>query len=394
MGLIIKSLLDNDLYKFSMGAAVFQMYPRAWVKYKFIDRGKAEWPEGFVEKLRFQVGRMSELEFAHEDIAYLREMCPYLPPTYLEWLQHFRFKPWEVKIKDGKGLDIEIVGPWRSAIYWEVPLMALISELYFQGVIEQQLERGLDKKDIEKAETLRCLGVKFADFGTRRRFSLGNQERVISLIQPCALESLVGVSNVYLARKFHTRPMGTQAHEWFMFHAAKYGFKYANEISLEKWVEMYQGNLGIALSDTYTTGNFLKAFGPKYARLFDGVRHDSGDPLEFADKMIHHYQSLKIDPRSKTIVFSDGLDVEAVGWIERNCRDHEGNSRIKTSYGIGTNLTNDVGVVPLNMVIKMVEADPNGNGDWTPTVKLSDVDGKHTGDPKWVKICQETLGIK
>jgi len=159
-------------------------------------------------------------------------------------------------------------------------------------------------------------------------------------------------------------------------------------MALEQWVEVFQGNLGIALSDTYTTDNFFKAFGAKYAKLFDGVRHDSGDPLKFTDKVVAHYEKLGIDPMTKTIVFSDGLTPGSVLAISSYAK-----RRIKCSFGIGTNLTNDVGVTPLNMVIKMVAADPNGDGEWTPTVKLSDVSGKHTGDPKMIELCKGILGV-
>jgi nicotinate phosphoribosyltransferase len=199
--------------------------------------------------------------------------------------------------------------------------------------------------------------------------------------------SFVGTSNVHFAMVNEVKPIGTHAHEWFMFHAAKYGFKMANELGLEDWVNVYRGDLGIALSDTYTTEVFFTQFDKKFAKLFDGVRHDSGSPIEFAQKTILHYERLGIDPRSKTIIFSDALNYDKVARIADYCR-----GRIGMSFGIGTNLTNDVGLKPMNIVIKMVEAFPEG-GEWTPVVKLSDERGKYTGEPKMIDLAKEILHI-
>jgi nicotinate phosphoribosyltransferase len=185
-----------------------------------------------------------------------------------------------------------------------------------------------------------------------------------------------------------TKPIGTHAHEWFMFHAAKYGFKMANTVGLEHWVDVYRGDLGIALSDTYTTECFFNAFDKKFAKLFDGVRHDSGDPVTFAAKTIEHYRKLGIDPRSKTIIFSDALNYTKVERITNYCRD-----KIGMSFGIGTNLTNDVSLEPLNMVIKMTEALPE-NEPWIPVVKLSDEKGKYTGNPEMIQLAKQVLHLE
>jgi nicotinate phosphoribosyltransferase len=186
--------------------------------------------------------------------------------------------------------------------------------------------------------------------------------------------------------KYDTVPIGTHAHEWFMFHAAQFGYKYANRASLENWVKIYRGDLGIALSDTFTTPVFFRDFDTLFAKLFDGVRHDSGDPLEFADKTIAHYKSLRINPLSKTIVFSDALNPEMVQKITEYCK-----GKIGMSFGIGTNFTNDVGVKPLNMVIKISHV---LTGDrWTQVVKLSDAPGKHTGNDEIVGRIMSELGI-
>ncbi|MBQ2099002.1 MAG: nicotinate phosphoribosyltransferase, partial [Bacteroidales bacterium] len=218
-----------------------------------------------------------------------------------------------------------------------------------------------------------------------RRFSYENPDNVVSVLNNYR-STFVGPSNVYLAMKYDTTPIGTHAYEWFMFHAAMFGYKYANRASLENWVKIYRGNLGIALSDTFTTPVFFRDFDTLFAKLFDGVRHDSGDPLEFADKTIAHYQSLRINPLSKTIVFSDALNPQMVERIHDYCKD-----KIGMSFGIGTNFTNDVGVRPLNMVIKLSHVLTDNR--WTQVVKLSDTPGKHTGNDEVVGRIMAELGI-
>jgi nicotinate phosphoribosyltransferase len=200
-------------------------------------------------------------------------------------------------------------------------------------------------------------------------------------------KAFVGSSNVHFAMINSVKPIGTHAHEWFMFHAAKYGFKMANSTGLDDWVKVYRGDLGIALSDTYTTKVFYTKFDRMFAKLFDGVRHDSGDAIQFAEQTILHYRGLGIDPLSKTIIFSDALNYEKVLRIADYCRE-----KIGMSFGIGTNLTNDVGLKPMNIVIKMTEAFPDGDG-WTPVVKLSDEKGKYTGDETRIQLAKSILNI-
>jgi nicotinate phosphoribosyltransferase len=207
-----------------------------------------------------------------------------------------------------------------------------------------------------------------------------------SLTQYCG-GTFIGSSNLHMAMRYQTKPIGTHAHEWFMYHAAQYGFKMANAIGLEHWTQVYRGDLGIALSDTYTTEVFFRQFDKMYSKLFDGVRHDSGDPLLFADKVIAHYTRMGISPASKTIIFSDGLDYEKVARIVDHCR-----GRIGMSFGIGTSLTNDVGPSPMNIVIKMTAARPE-NEHWTPVVKLSDEHGKHTGEETAIALAKAILEI-
>jgi nicotinate phosphoribosyltransferase len=252
------------------------------------------------------------------------------------------------------------------------------------------LQRESDDEVIEKTkakmEAYAKLGITIAEFGTRRRHSFKVHQLVVETLKKYA-KAFVGTSNVHLAMVNQTKPIGTHAHEWFMFHAAKYGFKMANTVALENWIDVYRGDLGIALSDTFTTDEFYEVFDKKFTKLFDGVRHDSGDALAFADKTIEHYKSKGIDPLSKTIIFSDSLDLEKVKRIADYCC-----GKIGISFGIGTNFTNDVGLKSMNIVIKMMEALPEAQ-PWTPVVKLSDVPGKHSGDEKMIRLAKEVLGI-
>ncbi len=389
--MIIKSILDNDLYKFTMQNAVLNLFPRAKVRYKFINRDPERlFPEGFDKLLREEVQKMKDLALTKEELEFFKKSAYYLPPTYFDFLAGYRFNPDEVKISLENGhLRINIEGYWYRTILWEVPLMAIISELYFKVVKSKTYSQEKIIEIVkEKADLYNRLGVKVADFGTRRRYSFENHDLVVKILKDFGKPAFVGTSNVFLAYKYNLVPIGTHAHEWFMFHAAKFGYKMANKLALENWVKVYRGDLGIALSDTFTTEAFFRAFDKKLAKLFDGVRQDSGDPIEFANKMINHYRNLGIDPKSKVIIFSDSLTPEKVKEIAVCCKD-----KIKISFGIGTNFTNDVGVKPLNIVIKMSEAKPEG-WDWVEVVKLSDARGKYTGSNKLIEMVKDILQIR
>jgi nicotinate phosphoribosyltransferase len=267
-------------------------------------------------------------------------------------------------------------------------VLSLISELYYRlHRLDRINDEEVSKRTIQKIEQYNKLGVTVAEFGTRRRHSYKVHRLVMRALKNFGGNSFVGTSNVHMAMLNQVKPIGTHAHEWFMFHAAKFGFKMANSMGLENWVDVYRGDLGIALSDTYTSKVFFKQFDKKFAKLFDGIRHDSGDPIIFAAETIKHYEKLGIDPLSKTIIFSDALNYEKVARIVDFCR-----GKIGMSFGIGTNLTNDVGLQAMNIVIKLVSAYPEG-GEWTPVVKLSDEKGKYTGEPRVIELAREILDI-
>ncbi|NLR68293.1 nicotinate phosphoribosyltransferase [Chitinophaga varians] len=386
----LNSILDNDFYKFTMQHCVIKLFPKARARYKFINRGKHAFPPGFDKLLRQAVDDMQYLQLSQEEKDFLTVTCPYLDPTYLDFLQGYRYNPAEIHIaQHGDQLEVHADGYWYRTILWEVPLMSLICELYYEATGQQRVP---DEQVVEitrtKIERYKDLNITIADFGTRRRHSLAVQKLVVQTLRQYGGNTFIGTSNIHLAMRNGVKPVGTHAHEWFMFHAAKYGFKMANMLGLEHWVQVYRGDLGIALSDTYTTPVFFEQFDKKFAKLFDGVRHDSGDPLHFADETVRHYLDKGINPLSKTIIFSDGLDYQKVATIAAHCR-----GKIGMSFGIGTNFTNDVGLTPLNIVVKMYEALPEDAPRWTPVVKLSDEKGKYTGDEHMISLAKEMLEL-
>jgi len=383
------SLLDNDFYKFTMQHAVVKLFPKAKARYHFINRGHHHFPEGFAGCLKEAIAQMTSLQLADDDKEFLRVTCPYLDPTYLDFLKGFRYDPGEVQVsQEGGQLEVLIEGYWYRTILWEVPLMSLISELYYRMGGQPRIPDAEVKESVRtKILHYRSLGIKVAEFGTRRRYSYKVHRLVAGSLKEHGTGCFMGTSNVHLAHVLKLRPIGTHAHEWFMFHAASYGFKMSNSMALENWVAVYRGDLGIALSDTYTSKVFFQSFDKKFSKLFDGVRHDSGDPIDFAKAAIEHYRRFNIDPLSKTIIFSDGLDPQKVDRIAAFCRD-----KIGMSFGIGTNFTNDVGPAALNIVIKMTEAQPE-NEQWIPVIKLSDEPGKYSGDPEMISLAKKVLQL-
>lgn len=387
---VFNSILDNDFYKITMQSAVVKLFPNTKARYKFINRGEHKFPAGFDQILRTAVDNMAELQLTKDEKQFLIITCPYLTPAYIDFLEGYRYDPTEVKIiQNGSDLEVTVEGYWYRTILWEVPLLALISEFYY---IATEQERWSDEQIVEntiqKVEHYKSLGVKFAEFGTRRTHSYNVHRLIVKTLMQHSGNNFTGSSNVHMAMLYKTKPIGTHAHEWFMFHAAEYGFKMANAMALEHWVDVYRGDLGVALSDTYTTEVFFKQFDTKFAKLFDGVRHDSGDPIEFANLTIEHYRNHGINALYKYIIFSDGLNTEKVESITKATQ-----GRIGISFGIGTNLTNDVGLRPMNIVMKLSSVLTSDN-EWVPTIKLSDEPGKHTGDPRMIELAQEILRIK
>lgn len=387
--MIIKHFTDNDLYKFSVMLAIQKLYPWAYVKYAFTNRGGTQFPEGFAERMKEEVALMVNLKLTKEEKRFIKKRCYFFDPFFIDFLEGYRYDPEEVTIvQNGGDLSVVIEGYWYRTVLWEVPLMAIISELYFK--MTGAKPEGVEEKTKAKAIALKDLEADYSEFGTRRRFSFDVQDEVIGTLQANSGEYFKGTSNMYFAMKYDTTPIGTMPHEWFMYHGAFFGYRSANIKALEAWVEVYDGSLGIALTDTYTTDSFFNSFSLKQAKLFDGVRHDSGDPLTFADKTIEFYEQNRIEPVSKTIVFSDSLNIEAVKAIKEHVA-----GRIHDTYGIGTFFSNDVGVKALNIVIKLTDIKAHKkDAEFLQAVKLSDVSGKHTGDTKEIQLSKMTLGLE
>ena len=290
-----------------------------------------------------------------------------------------------VWLDEEKHLHITVTDYLYRVTLYEVPILAIVSQLrnhMLNHCIDMQLVIG---KLAPKISLSNKSGIPFSEFGTRRRYSFNVQDEVIKYIKEHSIYC-TGTSNCYFAMKYDMKMMGTHPHEWFMFHGAMYGYKQANYMALENWTNVYDGDLGIALTDTYTTDVFFKNLSRKQAKLFDGIRQDSGDEFQFVMKAIARYKELGIDPSTKTIIFSNALTFDKAEEIQEYCR-----GRIRCAFGIGTNLTNDTGFKPSNIVMKLTSCRMNKNQPVFNCVKLSDDLGKHTGDTEEVKHCIQTI---
>lgn len=378
---IIQSLLDTDLYKLSMQNAVLKHRQNVPVEYVFNNRRpEAKFNDDFANAFQYHLDEMRGLRMNLDQLHWFRSELSWLGEDYIQYLMNYRFDPSEVqwRVVDQE-LQLRIRGLWERTILWEVPLMALISELYFRHCDKVWLFDSQEQIDKLNAKGTALNGLNFTDFGTRRRRSYNTQDLVVNLLREYPM--FTGTSNVHLAHKYSIKPLGTMAHEWIMGISALEGLRHANRHAMRIWQEVYKGNLGTALTDTFGSDVFFADFDGSLARLFDGVRHDSGCPFEYTDKVIRHYKSLRIDPTTKTIIFSDGLNVETAVAIAK----HIGN-RIRFSFGIGTNFTNDFGdSKPLNMVIKLSKCND------VCVVKLSDTPSKSIGDSDALRVARWTF---
>lgn len=379
---IITSLLDNDLYKFTMLQAMLHQFPQTHGVYRFRCRNNADtvYPLADIkEQLEKQLDSLCELRFLEDELEYLRSLR-FMRSDFVDYLELFKLKRRFIKVStDSKNrLSIDIEGPMIQAMFFEVFVLSIVNELYFRALSNDSvIEEGQRRLD-EKVAALRHYAAKqandgrdtppfvVADFGTRRRFSKAWQAHVVETLYKAQPNIVSGTSNVYLAKKLGMTPIGTMAHEFMQaFQALDVRLRDSQKAALEAWVHEYRGDLGIALTDVVGMDAFLRDFDLYFAKLFDGLRHDSGDPYVWGDKAIAHYKKLKIDPKTKILTFSDGLNLEKAWELHQYFQ-----GRIRTSFGIGTNLTNDMGITPINIVLKLVEC----NGQ--PVAKLSDSPGK------------------
>ncbi len=397
---IINHFTDDDLYKFTMCCAVIENFPRTQVKYKFKDRNNTVYPEGFAVELERQIAMLENVVITEEEISFMKKKCTYIPSWFYSFLKGFRFDRRWVKIRqDDLGhLDIEFEGAWCDTIFLEVKVLAIVSELFYI-MTGQTSEMDLDDyylKIREKAARLIEGGCHFSEFGTRRRASFATQDTVIRAMKNYASEGsgkgqFVGTSNVYFAMKYDLTPIGTMAHEIVCAVAGMYGPQMANHLAMETWAKTYRGALGTFLYDTYGWRIFSLNFSEDYANMFKGLRIDSGDNFEELDKIIGKYKSLNIDPRTKQVVFSNGLNVDEAIQIQKYAE-----GKCLPSFGIGTHFTNDFpGIAPMNIVVKLLAVKITESWPfYCTTCKLSEDKGKYTGDKATVERFLQALHIK
>ncbi len=389
---MLASLLDNDLYTYTVGQAVLQLYPEAIASFNFINRNKTPFNRNFLDCLISKIRDLESLRLQKEEKSFLKRKCSYLTPHYLEYLENYRFDSSEldINLKD-HNLSITVNGPWHRTIFWEVPLLAAISEAYYETIDTKWKETVcLDEiqtdKIRNKGSALSSAGCVFSDFGTRRRRNSAEQDRVVGNLKH--FPGFVGTSNVYLAMLHDVDPKGTMSHQFIMGVSALESLRYANRFSMENWIKVYGNDLSVFLTDTFTTKVFLDDFDRKLANAYKCVRQDSGNPFDYAVNIVNHYRSLDIDPASKQILFSDGLNVETAIALKKHC-DLLG---IPCAFGIGTHFTNDFDNSPaLNIVIKLRSIRKNLDSREIQVVKISDVLSKATGDADALRVANWTF---
>jgi nicotinate phosphoribosyltransferase len=390
--MIISSLLDTDLYKFTMMQVVLHHFPGAQVEYKFKCRNEGVDLRPYVDLIRDEIEQLCTLRFRERELDYLRSMR-FIKSDFVDFLGIFQMNSKYINVlpspKDNGEIEIVVKGPWLHTIMFEIPVLSIVNEVYFRATQKSpdyvlgraRLEGKIDL--VNASEDLRDL--KIADYGTRRRFSRLWHEEVILTCKEKLGDHFAGTSNVYYAMKHGLLPLGTMAHEYLQAaQALGPRLRDSQTFAFETWAKEYRGDLGLALSDVYGFDAFLNDFDMYFCKLFDGARHDSGDPFDWGERLIKHYESNRVDPKSKILVFSDGLNFPLIIDLYRRFA-----SRAKVAFGIGTNLTNDLGYTPLQIVMKMVTC----NGQ--PVAKLSDNPAKNMcEDVAYLQYLRQVFQIK
>lgn len=397
--MIIKSILDTDLYKFSVSYAYFKLYPYAEGSFMFTDRAQEDWRgTDFLERMQRNLEQLSSLKLLEEEKNWCIMQIPYIPANYWEWLSTFRFDPKALKISlDDNGVFqcvTDFLNIAKVTLY-EIAVLAIYSETRNQWMIENGKIPAPKFEDVtriikDKINFANRYNLGFSEFGTRRRFSYAVQDEVVRVLCDCS-HTCAGTSNVYLAMQYGMTPIGTFPHEWVMFHAATFGYKRANYLSLEDWINVYDGNLGTALIDTYTTKSFLHTLTRKQAMLLSGFRQDSGDEFKIGNMIIERLKEFGIDPKSKLIVFSNALTMVKY----KEIHDYF-NGRIKVSAGIGGNLVNGVGIddyKQANIVMKPCKCRLSPRDPLEDCIKISDDLGKHMGSSIEFEIAKKELHL-
>lgn len=383
MAPIIHSLLDTDLYKFTMLQVVLHKFPQTHSVYHFRCRNLEDtvYPlTDILDDLNHQLDLLCQLKFKEDELQYLRSLR-FIKSDFVDYLELFQLKRRFIKASiDSQGrLDIVVEGPMVQAMMFEIFVLAIVNELYFSRISTPEVlvegERRLQAKmqllkQYDASQNPNDPPFLVSDFGTRRRYSFEWQKHVVEEFNKAAPQVFRGTSNVLLAKELGITPIGTMAHEFLQaFQALDVRLRNFQKSALESWVQEYRGDLGIALTDVVGMDAFLRDFDLYFAKLFDGLRHDSGDPYEWGDKAYAHYKKLKIDSKTKMLTFSDGLNLEKAWKLHQYFKD-----RFQVSFGIGTNLTNDMGQTPLNIVLKLVECNRQS------VAKISDSPGKTMTD--------------
>jgi nicotinate phosphoribosyltransferase len=398
--MIIHSLLDTDLYKFTMMQVVLHHFPGARVEYRFKCRNPGIDLARFAGQIREEVRHLCTLKFHEAELAYLRSMR-FIKSDFVDFLGLFQLNEKYITLEPQPSgeLDIRIRGPWLHTILFEIPVLAIVNEVYFRNTQPRpdlaEGRRRLETK-IEQLQGEGLSDLKIADYGTRRRFSKEWHEEVLRTlaarlgvvtVPPRAgtpPPQLAGTSNVLFAMKLGLIPLGTMAHEYLQAcQALGPRLRDSQVFGFESWAREYRGDLGIALSDVYGMNAFLRDFDMYFCKLFDGARHDSGDPFDWGERMLAHYAANRVDPRTKVLIFSDGLTVPRTIELYQQFR-----GRCQLAFGIGTNLTNDLGYEPLQIVIKMVRCNDQ------PVAKLSDTPSKNMcDDEKYLAYLRQVFEI-
>ncbi|PPU09445.1 nicotinate phosphoribosyltransferase [Xanthomonas arboricola] len=386
--MIIHSLLDTDLYKFTMMQAVLHQHPAAQVDYRFKCRTPGVDLAQFIDEISREIDALCRLRLREDEVGYLRGLR-FIKPDFADFLALFHLdrKYLQLSASTTRPGEIELTirGPWLHTILFEVPLLAIINEVWFRNTSEPDYEEGRSRLR-DKVSSLRSMpaGCKIADYGTRRRYSRHWHGELLPLLRDGLGEQFVGTSNVYFAKQYGLTPLGTMAHEYLQaFQALGPRLRDSQVAALESWAREYRGDLGIALSDVVGLDAFLRDFDLYFCKLFDGMRHDSGDPFEWGERVIAHLQAHRIDPATKVLVFSDGLNIDKVMRLYAHFH-----TRCRLAFGVGTSLTNDLGPTPLQIVIKMVRC----NGQ--PVAKLSDSPGKSMcEDAGYLRYLRDVFGL-
>lgn len=389
----VASILDTDLYKLTMSNAYYQLYPNAECTFEFKDRNDETYDANFMELLNMELSKLCMLRLSEAEYNYLFTIR-YLTTNYIEWLKGFRFERDRIKasLDEAGKLHISVTDKCYKATLYEVPILSIVAAcraMYRGYNIDMRIAKELLEAKVNLANEN---DIRFSDFGTRRRFSLALQEEVVKTLKEKCPITCTGTSNVYLAMKYGMKPIGTYAHEWVMFHAGIGGFKKANFDAINDWIAVYGGDLGTALLDTYTTKSFLHTLTMQQAKLLDGFRQDSGDEYMIGNMVIDRLHELRIDPSTKTLIFSNALTFPKACEIARYFK-----GRIKACFGIGTNLTSDTGIEgfePANIVMKMTMCRYSPRDFWENVIKISDDMGKHMGDAFKFEVAKSELHLK